>query len=197
MFNALFTEDLFDDGVSALLDMGGAIGVDGRFAVVPFASELCPADEEVDFCEGLSGFAEWGGLCENFFYEITEERFFVGDGAFFGVKDFLFFFLKVVGVEAFGVGGSLFTGVVKGDEIEVGFGDFDEVTEGVVEFYFEVFDAGFLTFGFFEIGDPRFVVAHEGAHVIEVGVVSVLDVSAVFEFGREVFFKGGGEEFLE
>lgn len=49
-----------------------------------------------------------------------------------------------------------------GDEMEVGFGNFDVVAESAVVADFEIFDVGILLFGFFEFCDPGFVVGCEG-----------------------------------
>lgn len=121
----------------------------------------------------------------------------MGEGTFVGGEDFFFFFFEFFGEEAFGVGGGLFTDVVGGGEVEVGFGDFDEVAEGVIEFDFEVFDFGFFLFCAFEVGEPGFVIGGEIVKVVEGVIVAWADDAPGVDFRREFVVEGGVEEGAE
>ena len=66
----------------------------------------------------------------------------------------------------------------------MGFGDFDEVAEDVVEFDFEGVDAGAFAFVLLEAGDPVFAAAGGGAEFVEFLGMAVLDDVAVFDVCR-------------
>ena len=193
----LIPQGLLDDGVAGLFDVEVAAVLDAGPAIVPLAGDVAPACKEVDFGEVACGLVEFGGVLKDLFYNVPEEFFLPGDGAFFGVEDFLFFDLEFLGVVALCVGEGLFADVVVRDEGDVGFADFDEVAEGAVVLDAEVFDAGALLLFGLEVGEPGLVVGAKTAEVVEVLVVVLADVAAVPEVVGEFVGDGFGEEAVE
>lgn len=129
--------------------------------------------------------------------ELLEEVVFELAGAFIGGKDAGLHFFKFWGDEALAVGDGLFADVVRRDEVQVRFGDFDVVTEDFVVADFEGFDAGAIGFSDLELSDPVFAGGGEGAEFVEFGVKAGFDNAAVLELEWGVINEGALESVEE
>ena len=107
-----------------------------------------------------------------------------GQGIFFGVQDFLFLLLQIVGDIALAVHGCLTADVVFRHEVQIGFGNVDVVAEVVGVFYLQALDAGAGLFAAFEFRKPSFVVAGEGANSIQLRIKISTDRAAIIHIGR-------------
>jgi hypothetical protein len=79
-----------------------------------------------------------------------------GAGSFLGTEDFAFDFFEFGCDEALSPDRGLFANVVLGNRAQIGFRDFDEVTEDGGESDLERFDARAFDFFFLEGGNPVF-----------------------------------------
>ncbi len=149
---------LLDDGVATLLDLNLFGIVEDGFAIVPIAGEGRPSGEEIDFRKGFGSAPQGDGVFEDFPDELAEEEFFAGEAAFLGVEDFLFFLFQLLGIEALRIDHCLLADVILGNERQVGFGNFNEITEGSIVFDFKVSYAGALLFLGFQVRQPALAI---------------------------------------
>ena len=190
----LVDHGLFEDGVAAVDDVEVAGFVEGGAGVLVALRGFGEAEEDVEGGEGVGGLLEGVEFCADRLAEFDELLVFELFGSFLGAEDLVFDFLEAGRDIALGVGHGLLALVVVGDLGEVGFCDFDEVAEDVVELDLEGIDAGALAFGGLEVGDPAFAVARGGAEFVEFGGVAVADDAAVLGGGGWFVGEGGGEE---
>ena len=176
--------------VDALIGAQVAL-VEGRLAVVPFACEQRPAREHIELGQGIGGAGEGKRVVENRGGERGEEFVLAGEGVFFGVEDFFFLQLESLGDVALTADGGLTADIVRGNELQVGFGDLDVVTKIIREADFETANTRALLLGAFQIGQPGFIVGRERTKAVEFGIVTGADEIAVGEIVGQFGGKGG------
>jgi hypothetical protein len=188
----------------------GAAGGHGGADVAAGEGAFGEGGEHVEFGDGGGGLLEDGGVGDDVFAQREEQLVFERDGLVLGAEDLVLAFLELGGDEALAVDDGLLADVVVGDLGEVGFGDFDEVAEDLVEADLEGLDAGALDFAGLELGDPLLAVVGGGAQFVELGVEALADDAAFLDghgrlvderavdAGDEVVLRlDGGGEFAE
>ena len=168
--------------------------VDGRTAVVPIAREQGPTGEDVEFGEGVGGVGQGDGVVEDGRDELIEQFELARGGIFLGVKNLLFLLLEGLGHIALAAHRRLSANIIGGDQVQIGFGNLDVVTEIICEPNLEAADAGAFLFTAFEIGKPGFIVRGESAETVEFGVVTGAEVVAISEIVGEFVGERANQE---
>ena len=181
---------MLDDGVAALGDFKDVAFVDGRTAVVPIAREQGPTGEDVEFGESVGGVGQGDGVVEDGRDELIEQFELARGGIFLGVKNLLFLLLEGFGHIALAAHGRLSANIIGGDQVEIGFGNLDVVTEIICEPNLQAADAGAFLLAAFEIGKPSFIVRSEIPETVELGVVTGAEVVAVSKIVGEFVGEG-------
>jgi len=105
--------------------------------------------------------------------------------------------LEPLGDVALAVHRGLLADVIGRDEVQVGLGDLDVVTEDGVEPHLQTLDAGAFLFGALEVGQPRLVAGGEAAQTVEFDVVATADEIAIGEIGRQFVSQRPGQEIAQ
>src|SRR5262249_20650729 len=87
--------------------------------------------------------------------------------------------------------------VIGRDEVEIGLGDLDVITEIIREPDLQAADAGALLLAALEIGEPGLVAARELTQLVEPRVEAGTDVISFGEIVRELVGERAGEEITE
>ncbi len=110
---------------------------------------------------------------------------------FFGFEDLDFQFLQFGRGEALGVHQSLFALVIGRRQMHIRLGDFQIIAEDVVEADLERADAGAGPLALLDLGEVGFAVARNIAQLIEAGVETVANGTAVVQIDGRLIGEGG------
>ena len=108
-----------------------------------------------------------------------EQLLFEREDFVLGVQNFALVVFQLRRGEALGVDQSLLALIVGGGQVLVGLGDFDVVTEDVVEADLQRLDAGAGAFASLDLRDDLAAIAAEIAQLVEIGVEARADGAAV------------------
>ena len=178
---------------TVLDDEFGAFGEGGAGVAVDL-SGFREGAESIDVCDAAGGFFQFGEVDDDLLAELEEQFVFELLRALLGTEYFVFHLFERRSDVALSVRHGLFARVVVGNFGELRGGDFDEISEDVVELDFQGIDSRAFAFVFLETGDPIFSAACCGAEFIELWRITVADDVAFLDVGRWFVGEGGFEE---
>ena len=173
--------------MSALEDLQLHRIIHARFDIAQLFADLRERSQNIKLRDGCRCFLD---RLDIVLYKIsdTEEKFILQlIDLRLGVQHQIFHLFQFRRDETFRIGQSLFSYVVFGDQIKIGLGHFQIIAEDPIVPDFQVFDAGPLAFGVFEIGYPLLSVFDGKVQIVQLFRKAGLDQTALFDGERRLF----------
>ena len=141
-------EGLLKDRVTRVGEVQAAVGGEMGAGVLMELCSLGKREMDIDCGKGVGSFLQGSEVFADLLAKVNKEVVFERFGPLVGAENLLLHLFESGGDVALGIGHRLLADIIVGHFVQLGAGDFEEVTEDVVELNLESFDASAFAFGF-------------------------------------------------
>ena len=181
------TDHLLNDRMSALDNLQFHRSIHNRFHVAKLFTDLREGRQNIQLRDRRGGLLNGFHIALDFLSHTDKKLVFQLIDLGLRIQNQIFHLLQLRRNEAFRVGQRLFANVVFGNQIKIGFGNFQIITKHPIVADLQVLDAGALALGVFEIGNPLLSILNRKVQMIQFLRKALLDQPAFFDGKRRVF----------
>ena len=146
--------------------------------------------EHVQSCNRLRRGLNALHLGGNFIPDLTEQVIFQGTELVLRVEDGILQLLQSGHGKPFRIGQRLLSGIVIGNQLQIGFGHLKIVTEHLIVFDFQIFDSRALPLRVFQLGKPGLSLRLGPAQVVHILVIALTDHAALTDGNGRLLLDG-------